>query len=831
MEKIFFAAGLRCPKERIFYYACGGCEGGENRQGVWLYPTREHAVAAVAITVLTEFKQRGMYSDWGKTRKLPNNTRDICQDKGSTKCRASAQNQDRGNKRNLPSVLDKIQDDKEQRKRCKSYQTMSSDQGKIRDESSLANCKTRNSQQKRKSPPSDSISSKRACQAGICTGNNGNRATLFGPIHASRTDIVPPAQVGGQEESAIVTEDTGSSSRQRNPNDRKEKPPERLKSTQASAESELPKLNNPDWMVGERDTSKPGWKVKRCLFFNSHQGCKYKKMCNNAHVATTSTWVEPKTNRDVTDAYAKMFAGASLYESSRFNRHEHSGGRTWHTSAIRCPLENVIYYAAGGSHATKSAQGVFWYPTEEDAKKAADGVLLGCLQQRVNTTKPCSSNAKRTETSNDNPPRKPSLSSSNVSPVPDEISPDDGSNVSGLSEPTTTTTAVAQGKFNSGHFFQNLSRAGNGGSGGKPPPASTSPPISKRSPNADMGQRGLPGSLERCGLVTRCREGGYGITLPFLRGNMKHPDAWMLRPPKYHPCIHFRESGWSGCKRGIECKFAHLFCTSEDTSLQGSPPFPGALQTAYQENWPGIRLTDDCLEVKKEIVDRTEWFTSCFRCPKEGTIYNSSGFGGLKSTQNIWWYRTRSDSIAAVEGVILTAFRERHLCAPWGPSRQRADVRAYSEDRQRPPHISHNRHEQDLNAEELQNNRGGGRTSSDVPPLPLEKNLQSLYKSVFGCNLPSTCFVSEESEETRDGKRVFTLALMSPADKNRMYFPKGNGGIELRGRWFYPDPRTAKLATFSVLAKDLEARGMIRSAREMLERRCHGPPGSGFSQR
>lgn len=60
---LWYTAALKCPRERIIYYAAGGNTGQVNKQNVVLYPRVEDAKLAVAGIVLDSFIKRGMIGD------------------------------------------------------------------------------------------------------------------------------------------------------------------------------------------------------------------------------------------------------------------------------------------------------------------------------------------------------------------------------------------------------------------------------------------------------------------------------------------------------------------------------------------------------------------------------------------------------------------------------------------------------------------------------------------------------------------------------------------------------------------------------------------------
>lgn len=145
---------------------------------------------------------------------------------------------------------------------------------------------------------------------------------------------------------------------------------------------EVPILQKQDWILEEIGT-------KSCRLFNKNGTCALGKKCKLAHVYKfKGTLPElPPDPKALFLTYEKF--GFSFGSGNRFYKSEQGrNGKTWHTACIRCPIDSTIYYAAGGADAHRSKQklctyaNLFWYPSEESAKAACDGIVLYALRDR-----------------------------------------------------------------------------------------------------------------------------------------------------------------------------------------------------------------------------------------------------------------------------------------------------------------------------------------------------------------------------------------------------------------------------------------------------------------
>ena len=160
--------------------------------------------------------------------------------------------------------------------------------------------------------------------------------------------------------------------------------------------SSIPKLKNTHWMLE---------KVKKreiCRYFNSTNGCDKKAMCYFAHVYIS----QGSKNISFSSALEKLLMAydevfktkltlSSFYETTESDNE----GKIWFAGGFCCPVESTIYYSLGGSNGQVNQQGLFLYPSIEDARAAVAGVVLDALRGRGMVTSGTSSGETRSATS------------------------------------------------------------------------------------------------------------------------------------------------------------------------------------------------------------------------------------------------------------------------------------------------------------------------------------------------------------------------------------------------------------------------------------------------
>lgn len=180
-------------------------------------------------------------------------------------------------------------------------------------------------------------------------------------------------------------------------------------STAAANSDPLPVLRHRDWMVPLN--------TRHCRDFNLGKGCQYGAQCKFAHVHYPDICHNPSVPSAVPTSSA-VNAPAVVPDNDQNNSgggqddgsvphpdalpyaymtnfrvelkpHDYCGtsmldanGVRWCTSALTCPSEKTVYYASGGRRGRVNSQGIYWYPSEEDAKAAVAAVVLESFKTR-----------------------------------------------------------------------------------------------------------------------------------------------------------------------------------------------------------------------------------------------------------------------------------------------------------------------------------------------------------------------------------------------------------------------------------------------------------------
>lgn len=129
----------------------------------------------------------------------------------------------------------------------------------------------------------------------------------------------------------------------------------------------------------------------RCANFNQPHGCKLGRHCALAHVHIPKVITTDRlpSKGDLPDAYKKRY---NVYIQDPFfqpgaQRDQNvnlfhvktvidSRNQIWYTAAFTCPIEKILFYAAGGTSGRQNPQGFILYPSVEEAKLAVCGVVL-----------------------------------------------------------------------------------------------------------------------------------------------------------------------------------------------------------------------------------------------------------------------------------------------------------------------------------------------------------------------------------------------------------------------------------------------------------------------
>jgi len=133
---------------------------------------------------------------------------------------------------------------------------------------------------------------------------------------------------------------------------------------------DLPDMEKKDWML------KPP-KYHQCKFFQRLNFCKNGPECRYAHVYRPPY---PLPKEVPTETLLHMlYAERNISLTTRdlvVVSAPGADGKVWCTAALRCPIDQTIYYATGGVNGHLSNQGVYFYPSPREAIAAVAGIAV-----------------------------------------------------------------------------------------------------------------------------------------------------------------------------------------------------------------------------------------------------------------------------------------------------------------------------------------------------------------------------------------------------------------------------------------------------------------------
>jgi len=121
-------------------------------------------------------------------------------------------------------------------------------------------------------------------------------------------------------------------------------------------EAELPTLPNVNWLDG---------KSKKCIWFEKPEGCKYGKKCINTHVVSPDFSVSPNIRQEERE---QIFDKKYIHTKELVDL----AGRRWYTAAFYNISEHFIVYAQRGYSSRRNSQGIYLYPSREEAITALE---------------------------------------------------------------------------------------------------------------------------------------------------------------------------------------------------------------------------------------------------------------------------------------------------------------------------------------------------------------------------------------------------------------------------------------------------------------------------
>ena len=167
------------------------------------------------------------------------------------------------------------------------------------------------------------------------------------------------------------------------------------------------------------------------------------------------------------------------------------------------------------------------------------------------------------------------------------------------------------------------------------------------------GSHGIPGdytSLDGSRALMAGR--GYSVIgdkSSHRRGESTYPVAklyvnsegreWIVKQLGLHQCRFFR--GENRCNRRKSCPFAHI-----------RNPLGPELR-----HWPESEqlLLPNQVVLKHDYdARRNEWYTAAYRCPIGNEIYLAEQGGGILCQHGVWWYKSKTQALAALGDVVQT---------------------------------------------------------------------------------------------------------------------------------------------------------------------------------
>ena len=136
-----------------------------------------------------------------------------------------------------------------------------------------------------------------------------------------------------------------------------------------------------------RDSFRSNWMeggAERCLKYKTFQQCPLGSTCSYSHKYSPSSDLikNPPSFVGLSKIYCFIFGLRLQTWHVSIKLSADAEGKTWFTAGLRCPAENVHYYAEKGTTSIKTPQGVYWYPDLDSAQIALRAVLFTSLVER-----------------------------------------------------------------------------------------------------------------------------------------------------------------------------------------------------------------------------------------------------------------------------------------------------------------------------------------------------------------------------------------------------------------------------------------------------------------
>lgn len=238
-------------------------------------------------------------------------------------------------------------------------------------------------------------------------------------------------------------------------------------------------------------------------------------------------------------------------------------------------------------------------------------------------------------------------------------------------------------------------------------------------------------------------------------------------------CRYFNSP--TGCKRGRQCKYAHV-----------QSPIGQRLLNDTHSGEEARRISDKFIHRKEALTPSFDLFyTAAYYDPNENLIcYAERGSSIGQSPQGIWWYAGEDDAITAVKRVVAACSRSKAAATTTSPA-----------------------------ITEVESNDTVMRRLSKVP----NHNLQPVFQKAFpGVQLRKECW-----RFAYDDDGLVTVLFIPPREvlgKVRVsnVRPTWKRGTVKDSKWWYKDERTARNAAFMRFLELCAESRVLKDARHAL---------------
>lgn len=140
----------------------------------------------------------------------------------------------------------------------------------------------------------------------------------------------------------------------------------------------LPNLAQRDWALMFLPRSEP------CPTFDNCQNCPHGNSCTEAHVHRPR---RPLSHALPSEsmlylAYTEIRRVPLRSTDFRVASRRDASGKLWHAAAFFCPIDRIVYHAAGGPYGRPNGRGVHWYATVKHAMDALAATVVAALVDR-----------------------------------------------------------------------------------------------------------------------------------------------------------------------------------------------------------------------------------------------------------------------------------------------------------------------------------------------------------------------------------------------------------------------------------------------------------------